>query len=330
MNSTEIKNPPARPFLEKMDAPPFREALRGYNHEDVHNYIIDLNRRCSESEAECESRLRRAQEELSDLKIRLDATEKSCSDLRSALDKAVSAKESAEKLVANFNENLTSANEELQSMREKIVVLTSRLDEETQRADEAVESVENAKSEAYQKARVELEASVSDAVSDPVDSEKDNKAALYDNMSRQLGNILLDARANAEGIVARAKERADRMAADAAALLAAAEQKAQQRVIDAEEDAARTRTAAASEAEALRGETEAQMARAKERFNDTLTQLNKQTGSEYRLLLQTAQRNLSATVTDITSQLDSICKRLTEESRSSLVTDVNADDGDKQ
>ena len=113
------------------------------------------------------------------------------------------------------------------------------------------------------------------------------------------------------------------MTAEAESILTAAEQKAQQRSIEAEEDAASVRSKAAEEAEALRAETEAGMNRAKERFETTLARLNNDTASEYRLLLQTAQRSLSQTIAEIEGQVASVGRKLSDSEKTALVTSTD-------
>jgi len=160
----------------------FRSALSGYNREDVNRYILDLNRRLEE-QAEL---LERAAAENEQIRA---ALEEEKGKAQQALRTEKEAREEAERQLASLHEEAVRRRKEA----EEDALVRASLEKEL---DDA-----NKKLEALQK---EL------AVRPSADTSTE-KSQKYDQLSAQIGDILINANQSADNILTSAHAQAARI-----------------------------------------------------------------------------------------------------------------------
>lgn len=196
-------------MLDKMPAPTFRTAVGGYNKDDINNYIRETNASFLASSKEYEDRIH-------DLSTSVAERDRTIAELKKKLSAADSEELSRLRLKnGELSDALASVGEENRRFGERIKELERELAE--LRAAEAEEAEE-----------------------EPVPEEK-QKAEAYDKVSAQIGRILLDARENAESVIAAAQSEADEIRAQARDELEAARSEADGMRRDVEEDCRRTK-----------------------------------------------------------------------------------------
>ncbi len=159
----------------------FRSALGGFNREDVNSYIEKLNAEFAERERTAKKKLDAAEEkcaELDNLKAHLDSTLLHLAELEAAAEKR-------EKVIAEYMDQLEMKNTEIEKLQA---------------------SKCNAESE------IDLLSAKLDSLSDAI-----RKSEKYDDISSQIGEIILSAKSTAEEIISEAEKDANaiRAAADA-------------------------------------------------------------------------------------------------------------------
>lgn len=196
-------------MLDKMPAPTFRTAVGGYNKDDINNYIRETNASFLASSKEYEDRIH-------DLSTSVAERDRTIAELKKKLSAADGEELSRLRLKnGELSDALASVGEENRRSGERIKELERELAE--LRAAEAEEAEE-----------------------EPVPEEK-QKAEAYDKVSAQIGRILLDARENAESVIAAAQSEADEIRAQARDELETARSEADGLRRDAEEDCRRTK-----------------------------------------------------------------------------------------
>ena len=159
----------------------FRSALGGFNREDVNNYIEKLNAEFAERERAAKKKLEAAEEkcaELENIKAQLDTKLLRLAELEAEA-------EQREKLITEYIGKIEEQTAEIQSLQDSKCTAESEID--------------------LLSAKLE---SLSDAI---------QKSEKYDDISAQIGEIILSARSTAEEIISKAEKEADakRAAADA-------------------------------------------------------------------------------------------------------------------
>ncbi len=149
----------------------FRSAVGGYNREDVNRYILHFNRELEEKEAA-------VQKERSALEARVAEADDSVSSANAERDAALADKESVLATLSTVQEELASLREKLALLEEENVALTAEL--ATRPLPET-------------------------------DSDKSEKSEKYDQISSQIGDIMISASASADAIVAAANEQASKI-----------------------------------------------------------------------------------------------------------------------
>ena len=196
-------------MLDKMPAPTFRTAVGGYNKDDINNYIRETNASFLASSKEYEDRIH---------------------DLSTSVAER-------DRTIAELKKKLSAADgEELSRLRLKNGELSDALasvGEENRRSGERIKELERELAELR-------DAEAEEAEEEPVPEEK-QKAEAYDKVSAQIGRILLDARENAESVIAAAQSEADEIRAQARDELETARSEADGLRRDAEEDCRRTK-----------------------------------------------------------------------------------------
>ena len=159
----------------------FRSALGGFNREDVNNYIEKLNAEFTERERTAKKKLEAAEEkcaELENIKAQLDTKLLRLAELEAEA-------EQREKLITEYIGKIEEQTAEIQSLHDSKCNAESEID--------------------LLSAKLE---SLSDAI---------QKSEKYDDISAQIGEIILSARSTAEEIISNAEKEADakRAAVDA-------------------------------------------------------------------------------------------------------------------
>lgn len=197
----------------------FRKSVRGFNREDVNSYIVSTSNEFSAREERLNSEISSLRRKLSvsaerlneakneaqasnELKARLREAEERLSAFENEL---ADARSRADDLTSQLRETeglLSAANAENKSLSERLRTLEETLSK-TNKADSSADSEPAAAKE-------------SSAGSTALSSEDCDKVRLYDEMSRNVGDILLNANMNAERIVRDARLQADGIAVDGA------------------------------------------------------------------------------------------------------------------
>lgn len=197
-------------MLDKMPAPTFRTAVGGYNKDDINNYIRETNASFLASSKEYEDRIH---------------------DLSTAVA-------DRDRLISALKEKLAAVDDaEITDLRQQNGVLSESLKAARDENTRCVSMINSLKQELTELRSAEAESGAED---EPVPEEK-QKAEAYDKVSAQIGRILLDARENAESVVAAAQNEAEAIRAEARDELAHARDDADGLRRDAEEDCRRTR-----------------------------------------------------------------------------------------
>ena len=152
----------------------FRSAMSGYNRKDVNAYIIEINREFEAREAELRAQITAAEE----------ATVKTDAELQTAREEmraALRDKEAAESILAALRESGEALKDENARLTEQIAALQAKVAE----AEKA-------------------------AALDP-ESDEIKKSMKYDQISAQIGDILINANSSADRIVAAANAEATRI-----------------------------------------------------------------------------------------------------------------------
>ena len=152
----------------------FRSAMSGYNRKDVNAYIIEINREFEAREAELTAKITSAEESAAE-------AAKAAETAREEAQAARQAKDEAEAILVTLRESGDALKEENARLSEEIAALQAKLAE----AEKA-------------------------AIADP-ESDEIKKSMKYDQISAQIGDILINANSSADRIVAAANAEATRI-----------------------------------------------------------------------------------------------------------------------
>lgn len=160
----------------------FRTAMRGFNKEDVTEYIEKMNFNFKTDLDKMSGSLKKAEDELSQAQSKLD-------EFSSAYEENKSLKEELEKLRTELDALRTSEKELLDKISENEELIEAQNDALDQlcKENEALKSVP---------------APVCECKTDP---EVEEKAKLYDKMSSKIGSVIIDANRNADSMISSAK-----------------------------------------------------------------------------------------------------------------------------
>lgn len=159
----------------------FRSALSGYKREDVNAYIIDLNRDFEAREADLRAQIAAADARLADADTAAAAAKEETAA-------AQRAKEEAEAVLTALRESNDNLKEENARLAEQIASLQSQLDAHAAQLAEAKK-----------------------APSQDPESDEIKKSMKYDQISAQIGDILINANSSADRIIASANAEAARI-----------------------------------------------------------------------------------------------------------------------
>lgn len=166
----------------------FRKALNGYNKNDVNDYIENMSLRAKKREDELEAKISKLEKALEETEKRAETAEK-----RDFSEEAAAY----EKKISEFEQKIDECEKITEAKSEYIEKLESSLEQK------------DAEISKYSARLSDNEKSIKEAV------ELSDKAKQYDNLSRRLGEIMLNAGNAAEKIVSDANDKASALLADA-------------------------------------------------------------------------------------------------------------------
>lgn len=185
----------------------FRESFRGYNKDDVNTYIADQNEKFADMEADYKK-------EITDLRTEYNHLQSVDTQLTDHIEKLNEANEtiaSLENKLAVAREHEAAMAEELEKYRQQLSLTEAKKQDgaaemiaHLQNKLAESESIIAALTEANQELKEQNHAlNESTVLSDK--AEISDKAQLYDQISQQIGSLILDAKSNADETVKRAQ-----------------------------------------------------------------------------------------------------------------------------
>ena len=163
----------------------FRSAISGYNREDVNSYILELNRNFEEREKSLRETADNRASQLEELTAQMDTLRRE--------------KEEAETIIASLRETADQLKEENTNLREKLKEAESQADVLKGQVDAAEKESASLRGELMSRQQ---------------DTETSAKSLKYDQISSQIGDIMINANSSAEKIIATANSEAGRIMAE--------------------------------------------------------------------------------------------------------------------
>ncbi len=163
----------------------FRSALSGYNREDVNRYILEMNRDFEERE--------------NSIKEASESQSAQLEEMHALIDSLRKEKEEAEAVIAVLRENTDQLKEENTALKERLQNAESRVDILSGQVDAAEKESASLRSELVKRTQ---------------DTEASAKSLKYDQISSQIGDIMINANSSAEQIIAAANTEAGRIVAE--------------------------------------------------------------------------------------------------------------------
>jgi cell division septum initiation protein DivIVA len=212
----------------------FRGALNGYNKEDVNNYIEEMNIKFSETETDYKKTILLNKKQIDEINMRLNEAKEKLNELISmreknnSLQKALDAAESdlnsiqkkyneSDAVIGALNDKLDQLTSENGALSDRFNKLTAERDTMTEKVIQIACERDEINSE-LQSALAHNAAEAPAVLNEPelktyetVSSSENEKARMYDKISRQVGSMLIDAREIADNIVNEANTRAEKI-----------------------------------------------------------------------------------------------------------------------
>lgn len=197
--------------MNKETIPMFRSALGGFHRDDVTNYIKEIDQKHADALAEVTALLEEAQrsyEELSakhtelsaqlnDVQAEKDALALQLEEVTAQRDEARKENELSAETFRDLRYNLDNAEADIHALEE---AAESRTNEWAKEKEELLRQIEKLKNEA------------AEPEYDPEDhSSPAYKLEMYDKISAQLGDILINANRNADDILDAARQEAENL-----------------------------------------------------------------------------------------------------------------------
>lgn len=183
--------------MSKNEMIAFRNAINGYNKSDVNEYIQKLNSEFADYEKKSSAVLESVRLELENTKKKAERLD----ELRATCDEALQLCAEKDQLIKEQGESISALNEKIRQQGEQLAALTAERDNLAARAQEMDE-------------RLRRLAGAS------------SKSERYDEISSQLGELIITAKKTANEIVDSAKSDADKMKEEIGARLTAAKEEA--------------------------------------------------------------------------------------------------------
>lgn len=247
----------------------FRSSIGGFHREDVTNYIKETDQKYTEEIA-------KLKQQVNDAEGSVETLEAQCAELEQTLSAERKRAEALEEALAK---------EETARKEEAIKYHT---EEEELRC--AMEKAEATIAELEQKIMVPAESVTMGDLNDH--NSPAYKLAMYDRISAQLGDILINTNRNADDILTAAREEAEKIRADA-------ENDCSERRTKCEEDIARIRTETAEEAAYIR-----------KRLAETATSLLSAIGTDLHGNMENCIREMNSCIVDMQYELQTMLARI--------------------
>lgn len=293
----------------------FRSQLGGFNRDDVNNYIKETDMKYS---AELES-----------LRAEINLTKSSYETKITALTEGnahliTELNETKEKLESYFAEE-SSSRDALDKAERKIVSLTAEAERTTALAEslkvekaslaaqleaaksaaadnaELIDKIKNysialeEKDAALAVMRAEIE-NLTSAALEKENPEKEHKIDLYDKISSQVGDILINANRNADSILAEAESEAEKLRSDC--------------VLECEQKQNECDTAIAK----AKSEIEEEAAYVRERISETASSLLSAVSSDLHVNVENCIREITTCVADMQYEIKALLTKLSNRS----------------
>ena len=214
----------------------FRGALNGYNKEDVNNYIEEMNIKFGETEADYKKIILSNKKQTDEISIQLDEAKESVNELISmreknkSLQKALDTAEydlnniqkkhsESDAVIGALNDRLDQLTTESGVLNDKFNKLAAERDTLGEKVIQIAGERDAVNSElqsvlahtAYEAPSAINELEPEFKTYETVSSSENEKARMYDRISRQVGSMLIDAREIADNIVTEAGTRAEKI-----------------------------------------------------------------------------------------------------------------------
>ncbi len=282
----------------------FRNALNGYNKEDVNRYIkeadIDYTAALETLQMDIsakEETIRTLEIKLSEALEQAEKSKEACdvvhaekaeaerilAETKDSLSTATTVKEQTERSLAKLQQTHTDMETTLAARTKELEAKTRELDDKTREMKEAV---------AAEKAKAEEEMA---RFREELVREKDSiayKSQMYDRLSGQIGDILLGANRDADDIMVAAKEDADKLRTDTM------------------EEMANSKFMLQEEIARLRNETEAEAAQLKEHLTETSARLLSDISDEIRGSSDSCLKELATCLTEMAYETQTLIQTL--------------------
>ena len=300
----------------------FRTQLGGYNKDDVNKYIKETDEKHAENIA-------KAAEELNSANEKLAEVEKTLTESSEALDCLKAEKEKNDSAVIELKKRAHEAEETLGQRNDELKKLGDELNNEINKAKElevrlkeyeseviAHKNAEKASSvkieelvSALEKKNAEI-ARLSDENKNYASalSQKQNeseflgdindknsrayKLAMYDKISSELGDLMINANRNADAVLSQAKENAEKMLAQA------------------EDECAKKRKECELLNERTRSETEQEAAYIRKRLSDNAKTLLSEVSASLHGNIENCVREITSCITDMQYELNSLVQKI--------------------
>ena len=296
--------------MEKSTAQPlFHTALQGYRKEDVHEYIRTLN----VSMQEAQEHMNLVQRELQNQKTQCETLEKECAQLRADLQCAVLAKKQAENTREEEIQKRISAEEQLEKEitalrvlrleKEKLSTqyrqqMEKQLELEQMAADSAAEKKQLQND--IQALRQDLDAAIHYA----------DKAAEYDALCQNVGEILTHAHAMAEQVTEEADLHAAKSKEESDQILSQAKQTAENIIADATQRAEEILTEAKEQADTTIQQSKDQIRKDMEACKASIEALQSDAREVYTVFLESSAERFRNMFHDLSGQAQQLTSQL--------------------
>lgn len=209
----------------------FRDAIKGYNKEDVNSYLEDMNLRFSSTEEDYKRIIYSQKQTIEGMEFKIENYDQLCKELAQLKEKMADRDnrvdtskqkfDDYERLMKELNSRINKLTDESEKLSSKLATasaensilidenadLTKENRELTLKSEELEKCIEEFKEETQRLKTVIKTEPVQKKSSEPDEEQK----RIYDDMSRRLGNLMIIANDNAEKLVGEAKIQAEQI-----------------------------------------------------------------------------------------------------------------------
>ncbi|MGN1345712.1 MAG: hypothetical protein ACI4V1_02940 [Eubacteriales bacterium] len=268
----------------------FRSAIGGFNREDVTNYIREVDRKHADILEEITAHLEEANQKNKELSVKAEED-------RHALDEIQQTNETLKETIRTLTAEREEAHRQADACRAETEKLNTMLAEANERLT-VLDGEKQLLNEKIRSLEAELEkAAPEEDVSDPKDhSSPAYKLAMYDKISSQLGDILINANRNADDILSAAREEAEKLRLDT-------DLECEQKRSDCDSEVARVRTETAEEAAYIR-----------EHLSAVANSLLSSVSADLHGNIENCIREMNACMTDLQYELQTLTAKIASRS----------------